>query len=295
MRGFFALVALGALGLALARAAPAPAAARCDAPRTNAEVAACLEEELRDSDLKINQSYQALMRQLDDTQKRALRNEQRAWLRQRDAACRLDTKETNRERWMQAILQDYTKTVCVVRFTRARVGDLDRMLASRAAPAAPSAPAPVTRPALEDNDRYELVAPLRHSRGKWYYEVQLNVGEIARTAETTLAIGFIGPELMIGRLVNIRRRNREEPTARLGFALDLDNGKAYTHEDGLWINGTPGSAQGLDVKLGREYGARLVSSVAMNELMARALVQINFGEQPFAYPMPPGYRPFTER
>jgi len=29
--------------------------------------------------------------------------------------------------------------------------------------------------------------------------------------------------------------------------------------------------------------------------MARQLIQINFGDKAFAYPMPPGYRPFTER
>jgi uncharacterized protein YecT (DUF1311 family) len=81
----------------------------CDAPQTDADVAACLEAELRDSDAKINQTYQALMRQLDEQKKVALRDEQRAWLKKRDVACHLDSKESDRQRWMQAILRDYKK------------------------------------------------------------------------------------------------------------------------------------------------------------------------------------------
>ena len=57
----------------------------------------------------------------------------------------------------------------------------------------------------------------------------------------------------------------------------------------------PGSARGLDVKLGRQYRAFVISSVAMNGLIAKQLIQINFGDRPFAYAMPPGYRPFAER
>jgi uncharacterized protein YecT (DUF1311 family) len=295
------LALLGLFGISLLIATPAIAGS-CDAPQTNTEIAACLQTELRDSDLKINQTYQALMRQLDEAKKLDLRTEQRAWLKQRDTACQLDSKESDRERWMQAILKDYTKTVCVVRFTRSRVAELDRMLASRAAPASAPAPAPAptpaptTRPTLEDNDLYEVNASIRHSRGKWYCEFQINIGEIARTAETTLAIGFVNPGGgMAGRLVNIRRRDREMPIARLGLALDVDDGKVYSRANGNWIGGAPGSAQGLDVKLGREYGARVVSSVAMNELVDKQLIQINFGEKPFAYPMPSGYRPFSER
>ncbi len=292
MTRFLALGALGILGLSWLLTTPADAG-RCDSPQTNTEVAACLEEELRDSDLRINQTYQTLMRQLDEAKKLELRTEQRAWLKKRDAACQLDTRESNRERWMQTILKDYTKTVCVVRFTRSRVAELDRMLAGRSTPT--PAPAPSPQPALDDNDMYEVNALIRHNQGKWYYEVELNLGEIARTAETTLGIGFDGLGVMIGRLVNIRRRDRELPTVRLGFALDLDDGKSYGHANGLWLGGAPGSAQGLDVKLGREYGARVVSSVAMNELLNKRLVQINFGDKAFAYPMPPGYRPFIER
>jgi uncharacterized protein YecT (DUF1311 family) len=265
----------------------------CDTPQTDADVAACLEAELRDSDTHINHTYQTLMGQLDDVKKGALRDEQRAWLKKRDGACQLDRRESDRERWLQAILKDYKKTVCVVRFTRARVEQLERQLATLATPAAPAQP--VTPLALEDNDRYEVRAQTRHNKGKWYFEVQLNPGEIARTAETALWVSFYSAEGAVGRLLNIRRRDVGQPIVRLGLALDLDNGKCYSHADGVWRRGAPGSAGGLDVKLGRDYGAQVTSSVAMGELLDKKLIQINFGEKAFDYPMPPGYRPFIER
>ena len=61
-------------GLSVWRAAPS-FALDCDTPQTDADVAACLEAELRDSDAKINQTYQALLRQLDEKEKLALRDE----------------------------------------------------------------------------------------------------------------------------------------------------------------------------------------------------------------------------
>jgi len=211
-------------------------------------------------------------------------------LKKRDAACGLDSKESNRDRWMQDILKDDKKTVCVVRFTRARVGQLEQTLADAGNPSARQAPAEV----LEDNDRYEIYSSNHHNKGKWYFEVLLDVGEIAKNAETALSIGFENPESHTGNLINIRRRDTNRPIERLGFAIDLDSGKYYSSYNGGWQSGSPGSAQGLDIKLGRDYRARVVSSVAMGTLLDKKLIQINFGGKPFAYPMPPGYRPFSE-
>ncbi len=194
---------------------------------------------------------------------------------------------------MQAILRDYKKTVCVVRFTRARVEQLDRALATLSTPAAPAEPAAPL--ALEDNDRYEMYAQAGHNKGKWYFEVQLHPGEIAQAAETALWIGFYSSQSTVGRLINIRRRDAGQAVVRLGFALDLDHGKFYNHANGTWQNGLPGSAEGLDVKLGRNYGAQITSSVAMSELLDKKFIQINFGDKAFHYAMPSGYRPFVER
>ena len=124
----------------------APAWAGCGAEASEAEQAACLAQDLRDSDKRINAVYKALMGNLDEAGQKTLRDEQRAWLKPRDKACALDTKESDREKWLQGILADQGRTLCVVRYTFSRVTELDTQLQAKAAtppadlPPAPSAP-----------------------------------------------------------------------------------------------------------------------------------------------------------
>lgn len=279
---FTALVAAGMLF-----AGPAMAL-DCSRPETSSDVAACLEQELRDSDRTINEKYQELRTKLDERDRTRLRDEQRAWLKKRDAACHLDSKESDRERWMQVILADYKKTVCVVRFTRARVEQLSDMLANVSVPSDDTA-----QDALADNARYEVEAPNTHSKGKWYFEVLIDQGAIAKQAETALWIGAGADGGGMGNLINIRRNDAGKPMLRYGLAVDLDNGKLYNRLNGDW-KAQPGSAQGLDIKLGRAYRAAVTSSVEMSDLLDHDLIQINFGDRPFAYSLPDGYRPFSD-
>ncbi|HAO19902.1 MAG TPA: hypothetical protein DCQ37_05055 [Desulfobacteraceae bacterium] len=282
---FFCLM----FGLFMANTALAAKAFDCDNPVSDDEIAACLNTELRDSDKKINETYKALMNKLDAAAKDRLRKEQRSWLKYRDGACKLDNKESNREKWFQKILQDHKQTVCVVRFTRARTEQLDTMLSSLTVPDNDDA-----QNALGDNDRYEISSSVRHSKGKWYYEVLVNVGEIAKSAETTLWLGASSSYGNTGRLFNIRRKDVNQSIVRLGFGFDFDNGKYFQHTNGAWLK-PPGSAEGFDMKTGHNYSAYITSSVAMNPMLANKSLQINFGDQPFAYPMPNGYRPFIEK
>lgn len=268
----------------------APAlAADCNDPQTSTDVAACLEQELRESDRSINEVYQELRGKLDEKGKLRLRDEQRAWLRKRDAACGLDTKESDRERWLRAILKDYKKTVCVVRFTRARVSQLDEMLAASSVPADDKA-----QDALADNARYELRSPNTHQTGKWYFEVRVDVGDVARTAETALWVGVDSDGGGMGNLINVRRNDAGKPPLTYGMAVDLADGKLYGRTDGTW-HAVPGSAQGLDIKLGRACRAEITSSAEMTALLDRKLIEVNFGDRPFAYALPDGYRPFAAK
>lgn len=261
----------------------------CDNAESEADTVACLEKELRDSDVEINKTYQTLMDKVDPARQRALRNEQRAWLKMRDATCELDSKESDRERWMQVILRDYTKTVCVVRFTRTRVALLNRMLLQ---PRLPTESMPL---ALGDPAAYERHTNGSHEKGKWYYEVKVDLGTIARTSPTALFMGFASGDISIGNLLNVTPSPFFLSIVRVGLALDLDNGKFYSSVNGVWRKGAPDSAMGMDVKLGRAYGAKVTSSVLMQDLLKTDLVRVNFGDKPFDYPMPPGYRPFVER
>lgn len=260
----------------------------CNRPETSSDVAACLEQELRDSDRTINDTYQQLRAKLDEPDRIRLRDEQRAWLKKRDAACRLESKERDRERWMRAILGDYKKTVCVVRFTRARVDQLSEMLANATVPRDDNA-----QEALADNGRYEVGAPKTHSKGKWYFEVLIDQGAIAKQAETALSIGVDAEGGGMGNLISIRRNDAGKPMLRYGLAIDLEEGKLYNRLNGNWI-AQPGSARGYDIKIGRSYRATVTSSVEMGGLLDRNLIQVNFGDRPFAYSLPDGYRPFTD-
>jgi len=277
---------------------PSARAANCDSPRDDTDVSACIEAELRQSDIKINQRYQQLMGKLSEPDKRELRADQRTWIKQRDSSCGSSSKESSRESWFQSLLKDYRKTVCIVRFTRTRVTYLENRLTAQSSPVlTPSLETKSTLPyaAAENEDQYELRAKHGHSRGKWYFEVKLAGGEIAKKAETALQMGFSTQGLTVGRILNLRKRDSGVPTVRLGFALDLDNGKYYAHTNGIWRNGSPGSAEGIDIKLGREYRAVISSSTSLSEIVKEGLLNANFGQSPFDYAMPAGYRPVAER
>jgi len=94
----------------------------------------------------------------------------------------------------------------------------------------------------------------------------------------------------VGTLHTIHRRNIGQPPVNIGVALDLDAGKLYIRVDGGWRQ-QPGSAAGLDLKLGRPYVAKLTSSVPLGPYLDRGLVEVNFGQHAFTYALPDGYVP----
>jgi uncharacterized protein YecT (DUF1311 family) len=288
LRGSLVCVAFFA---AAAAATTAAVAANCDQPASDAERAACLGVQLRESDQTINRVYKELMGTLSDAGKAQLRGEQRAWLAARTKTCSLDDKETNRERWLQAILRDYRKTVCVVRMTNERVADFQAYKAGAELPASRA------EAYAAGSDDYEMRSAAAHSTGKWYFEVRFDTGAIAKIVETAFFIGVdeaAHTSTGAGTLVNIRRRDRDAPPERLGVAADLDNGQVYLRWNGAWTE-PPGSSRGIDIKLGRKYLASINSSASLKDLIERKLVEINFGARPFAYALPDGYRSYQEK
>jgi uncharacterized protein YecT (DUF1311 family) len=301
-----ALLLAGLACLVLAR----PAWADCGADASSGEVQACLAQDLRDSDKRINAVYKLLMANLEDQQKLGLRDAQRAWLKSRDKACSLDNKESDRERWLQAIMADQGKTACVVRYTFDRVAQLNAMLKQTNAAAAPDIPAAPEPPQLNpiqpsaaramsdaltlQDDGYVVASRSVHERGKWYMEMQIDWGGIAALGDALLTPGITSAEGGVIRMVSIRRSHRAAPPLAIGLAVDLDNGFIYWRQSGMWRE-QPGSAGGAQVKLGRPYWLRVEGSTEMRELLRRGLVTVNLGDKPFQYAMPDGYRPFAEQ
>lgn len=286
-----------------------PAWAECGANAGEGELRECLAQDLRDSDKRINAVYKALMGSLDEAAKVTVRDAQRAWLKKRDRACDLDSKETDREKWLQGILADQERSVCVVRYTFTRVAELDALLTAKgpAAPAdlppAPVAPAvlapaaqaaalPATLAAADEG--YALVSRTRHQTGRWYYEVWIDRAGLAARGDMLMNVGFAGSGTSgVVRSVNVRRSHVGAPPVVLGLAIDLQQGAVYIRHNGEW-KAAPGSNGGTEVKLGRDWSAGLTASTELTELVRAGLIKINLGERPFDYALPDGYRPLAE-
>ncbi|WP_313950460.1 lysozyme inhibitor LprI family protein [Accumulibacter sp.] len=275
----------------------------CDDPTSSEEVAQCLGKDLRDSDATINSSYKELMGRLNEGDKANLRQAQRRWIKDRDAACQLDTKESNRERWYQALLKDYAKTVCVTRYTRQRTNELQAMLVTlspqqdttppQQRPSMPASPAAEKQSEAE----YKKGPSTLHSSGKWYFEFAVNYGEVVRIEPCVLSVGVANKTLFTGMLVNIRqKKHADKDVVRYGFAVDLDNGKLYMSRNGVWVDGDPGSNLGYDLKLGREYHAGFtVSADSADPYLERKAIVSNYGDSAMTYTLPAGYSPWRNQ
>lgn len=273
------------------------ARADCTGPTTDAERARCVGLELMASDQTINDEYHRLHEALDDAGRTALRHQEIAWIKARAATCGIDTKESNREKWFASLLGDFNKTVCVVRFTGQRVAALEAQYAVLSKPAEPAQPmTPAATPsATVEPDIYDIVAQRFPSSGKWYFEVALQRGEIARTNEASIFVGVQGVGFTsVGTLQMIRKRDIGRDGTNIGVALDLDDGNLYMRINGAWQS-PPGSVGGLDLKLGRAYIAKLSSSVSLTPYLDRNLVDVNLGQHQFTYALPDGYVPLDPR
>jgi uncharacterized protein YecT (DUF1311 family) len=269
--------------------------AQCDNPKTDAARAECIKTELQGSDSTINRTYAELMKSLSPDDRTALRNEQRAWIKTRDQQCGITSSKGDRAAWFEDLLKDYQKTVCVVRLTNDRVSALANYEKNnKVAPAAESA-------AADSQLIYELQSTQPRTSGKWYFEVKVDGPAIQKVAEVTLFIGVAQSAPVAGAtnesgqasgsFVMIRRNNKTPDSGTLGFALDLDNGKLYTSQDGAWQGGAPGTAGGIDILKGRVYKAYLNSSAAMNPFLKTHAVDLNYGDRGFVYHVPDGYKP----
>jgi uncharacterized protein YecT (DUF1311 family) len=288
----FALVAVPLL-LALT---PSGARAQCDNPKTSAQRAQCVGDELRGADRTINRVYGDLMKSLSPDDRVTLRNDQRGWIKMRDENCGLTWSKGDREAWLADLLRDYQKTVCVVRFTNDRVQALYGYQKSNSvAPAAPAAAA-----ASDAAPVYDLFTREQKTKGKWYFEVTVDEPAIQKLAEATFSVGVLQLIIengvvnkhgsMSGSLITIRRTENVARYA-LGYAVDLDNAKLYVSLNGAWDRGTPGSSGGIDLTRGRESIGILSSSVAIDSFLKSHLLDVNFGERAFAYHLPDGYSP----
>jgi len=265
----------------------------CNDPKTSQQIAQCVGKELRAADAQINESYQALMKRLDESDRLVLRLTQRSWIEARDKICELDTKETNRDRWYQALLEDYPKTVCVTKFTRKRIKELKAMLAQGSPVLMPQASASTTSTSQTDTGKaYDGGERRPHSSGKWYYELTVDYPAALDIEPIILYAGAKAKERkkLIGVMYDVSERERFRGIVTFGFAIDLDNGRLYYSRNGEWLNGEPGSNQGKHLKLGEKYYAAFgVSADNIDRFFKKGAIVPRLGDGPMKYSLPSGY------
>ena len=77
----------------------------------------------------------------------------------------------------------------------------------------------------------------------------------------------------------------------LGIAMDLDAAGLYYHVNGAWAAGPPPQA-GVAIAPGREYRAAVTIGGASAGTNTYDTWIPNFGQAPFAFPMPAGFQPY---
>lgn len=270
-------------------------ASECDRPQTSDAVARCLGNELRQSDVHINEIYKQLMGRLDETERAKLRDEQRAWLKERDDVCMLDRHVSNREKWLRDVLTDYRKSVCVTRYTRYRAVELEKMFSNqKAASSEPNDLAPQAPPKTEQS-KYQVASPSVRNQGHWYFDVTVYARDIARLGFNALWLGCWEGKTntSTGMIVYVRDEKGAPGNVRYGFALDLDAGRLYISMNGAWPNGEPGSAGGIPAKVGGEYRCGVESTMPIGPLVERGLLAVNYGiPHSFPYRIPSGFLAF---
>jgi len=277
-------------------AAPSAAQAQCDNPKTSEQRAQCVGDELRGADHTINRVYGDLMKSLSPPDRVTLRDEQRAWIKNRDLTCGITWSKGDREAWLQDLLRDYQKTVCIVRLTNERVQALNNYQKNNSV-----APPAAAEAGSDGTPVYELFTREPKTTGKWYFEVKVDEPAIQKAAEATFSTGIMQAAVATGAanerggsygsLITVRRIDKVVEIYTLGFAIDLDNAKLYISKNGTWFVGTPGSSGGVDLLHGRAYKGLFSSSVSLNQFLSSHMIDVNFGERAFAYHLPDGYSP----
>lgn len=154
-------------------------------------------------------------------------------------------------------------------------------------------------PTQSPDSAYDGKPSTVHATGKWYFEVNVDIGRVARIMPTTFAIGLADLSnrqnfSLVGTMTNIQAQDADRGIESYGIAADLDHGKIYVSKNGSWTSGAPGSDQGAEIKPGRDYHATfLVSAKQANQqyLDSGAIVP-NFGDRPLQYDVPEGYLPW---
>ena len=264
---------------------------------------------LSDADNQLNMAYQNKLAETSKKDRAGLRDAQRKWIKFRNSACKFNENGlTERNAWLAAAVADPEVAGCLIEQTLNRVRDLQPKSASQKHIKKMFVPAEMVPSVPQDN--YTYLSKTSHRSGKYYFEMIVDHGAIRRSIEADIQFGVRGGGKHVALLYKIRPQdlviqlgdnssvtivggNLGEdihlPKVVIGVAIDLDSRRFYSHRDGNWGGKPPGHKFGTTLPPGDEFYAEASSSVSIPPLMAENILSINFGERPFAYPLPIGY------
>jgi uncharacterized protein YecT (DUF1311 family) len=281
----------------------------------------CLTKELRDADAELNRVYGTVAAPLEAHDRASLRTEQRTWILERDAACGSRYVRGSIEDWLRNAAADEQRASCVLARTKERIAGLARRAPTppRLGGSEPAARLPngeLPRIATEarpnrDPAEYQLVSAHARAAGKWYFEATIDPSRVTPALETLLVIGAADAQGLTGvpcpvrqadlvvrfdkessvRIVGGRLGELKVPSITVGIAADLDAGRLYERQDGVWRDGEPGSGRGRALRVGPTYRFQVTAGIPVRQLTEAGILRMNFGEQPFTHDLPTGYAP----
>jgi hypothetical protein len=267
--------------------------------------------------VELNRVYETLAASLDAAGRLALRTEQRAWIRTRDAACGSRFPAGSKDAWLRHVTADEPRAACVLGKTTERTAELagrgfqtpSSGVTLTAVPGGEPPPMGFDSRPAQGPAEFRLVSTHARSAGKWYFEVTIEPSQATRALETELLIGVADPTQVTGvpypvrpadlvvsygqgasiRIVGGRLGEMKVPSITIGIAADLDAGRLYARRGRVWTDGEPGSGRGRALRVGLPYRFQVTAATSMRGLIDAGAVQVNFGEQPFTQAPPPGY------
>jgi uncharacterized protein YecT (DUF1311 family) len=135
--------------------------------------------ELDTQDQQLQAVYTQIMGMVDADQQREVQSAERDWLRWRDKECGTGDIGGDHAAWLDQINADFAVWNCVYSATMARRMELEREVDAALDPVYPSQ--------INPRSRFAKWHALKHDTGRWYFEVTVDRGKIARTAPTDVS------------------------------------------------------------------------------------------------------------
>lgn len=149
---------------------------------------------------------------------------------------------------------------------------------------------------------YALVtAEQAYTTGKHYVEFTLRLRHGATTSDTHTNAGLVsqlahsfgpnGPGGYAYPVIDLATPGRLKDGDVVGIAMDLDAARLYYHVNGAWTAGPPPQAA-VAIAPRRKYRAAVTVSTPSAQAHTSDTWTANFGQRPFAFPVPPGFQPY---